>query len=156
MPVSIWLLASHALRLTIVSVVALLEHSRKFDPDLRDWMGGGDTFCSEEGHEIIDDGQGRGFSAAQPAAASDTVWSGFFGRRRCIRHRGSLQGYGSVCGGPDRTSGDSVSTVGEHRSEGASATLSDEGATVGVAAAVTFDPAWLLNRWRINVQCLTN
>ena len=75
LPVSIWLLASHALRLTIISVVALLEHSRKFDSDLRDWMGGGDTFCSEEGHEIIDDGQRRGFSAAQPATASDSVRS---------------------------------------------------------------------------------
>ena len=63
LPVSIWLLASHALRLTKVPVVhvALFEHSGKFDPDLRDWMGGGDTFCSEEGHEIIDDRQGRGF-----------------------------------------------------------------------------------------------
>ena len=69
---------------------------------------------SQERHEKFDDGQRRLLSAAQPSAASDTVWPRFVGGRRRRRHYHFIQGDGSVCGGPDRSRGYSISTMGKH------------------------------------------
>ena len=56
------------------------------------------------------------------------------------------QRHGCVCRGPDRSNADSQRVVGEHRSEEAQAAISDEGAAVGVAAAVKIAAAWL-HKW---------
>ena len=60
-----------------------------------------------------------------------------------------LQEHGGICRGPNRSGGDSVSAVGEHRSEGPQTVVGYEGAAVGVAAVVSLHPSRLRLRRRV-------
>ena len=62
------------------------------------------------------------------------------------------QGHGGIRGGSGGACSYSERLVGEHRSEKAQATVSDEGATVGVSAAVAVDPARIFDGRSVHVQ----
>ena len=103
-------------------------------------MGGGDSADTEEGYEELGVGRGcGGRRIVESAAAGDTVRSRQSCGIRSGEYRVVVQRYGGVCGRPSRASRYSVSVVGEPGSEGAQADVGHEGASVGVAAAVTFD-----------------
>ena len=115
-------------------------------------MGGGDPADSEEGHEELEDEQRRHFAATQSPAASHPVWARFIRRGRCRRDRHVIQRHGGICRGSGGACGYPERLVGEHRPGRAQATVSDEGATVGVAAAVAVDLARIFDGRSVNVQ----